>query len=173
MYGSTDLLLDLDHFFNFLILYTVGRTLWTGDQPVAMPLPTHRTTQTQNKPHRHPCVSGIRTHDPSVWASEDSSCLRQRGHCDRQMVDIIFENYVQCCGNSEILWNSIFVLLAQLNVSLLNCCCPGFLYICYILRLFRISIFNLNFVCQSCYLLKIRKILLMCCYKIILWKFIS
>jgi hypothetical protein len=32
---------------SFLILYTVGRTPWTGDQPVARPLPTHRTTQTQ------------------------------------------------------------------------------------------------------------------------------
>jgi hypothetical protein len=29
-------------------------------------------------------VSGIRTHDPSVRASEDSSCLRPRGHCDQQ-----------------------------------------------------------------------------------------
>jgi hypothetical protein len=35
--------------FSFLILYTVGRTPWTGDQPVARPLPTHRTTQTQYK----------------------------------------------------------------------------------------------------------------------------
>jgi hypothetical protein len=42
-YGSTGSL------FSFLILYTVGRTPWTGDQPVARPLPTHRTTQTQNK----------------------------------------------------------------------------------------------------------------------------
>jgi hypothetical protein len=41
--------LDLGRFFNFLILYTVGRTPWTGDQPVARLLPTHRTTQTQNK----------------------------------------------------------------------------------------------------------------------------
>jgi hypothetical protein len=40
--------LDLDRFFTFLILYTVGRTLWTGDELVARPLPTHRTTQTQN-----------------------------------------------------------------------------------------------------------------------------
>jgi hypothetical protein len=32
-----------------LILYTVGRTPWTGDQPVARPLPTHRATQIQNK----------------------------------------------------------------------------------------------------------------------------
>jgi hypothetical protein len=36
-------------FFSFLIIYTVGRTPWTGDQPVARPLSAHRTTQTQNK----------------------------------------------------------------------------------------------------------------------------
>jgi hypothetical protein len=35
--------------FSSLILYTVGRAPWTGDQPVARPLPIHRTTQTQNK----------------------------------------------------------------------------------------------------------------------------
>jgi hypothetical protein len=40
---------DLGRFFSSLILYTVSRTSWTGDQPVARPLPTHRTTQTQNK----------------------------------------------------------------------------------------------------------------------------
>jgi hypothetical protein len=34
-------------FFRFLILYTVGRTFWTGDQPVARPLPTHTPTQTE------------------------------------------------------------------------------------------------------------------------------
>jgi hypothetical protein len=42
-------LLGLGRFFSFLILYTVGRTPWTGDQPVARPLPIHRTTQKQNK----------------------------------------------------------------------------------------------------------------------------
>jgi hypothetical protein len=31
----------------FLDLYTVGRTPWMGDQPVARPLPAHRTTQTE------------------------------------------------------------------------------------------------------------------------------
>jgi hypothetical protein len=34
---------------SFFILYTVGRTPWTGDQPVARPLPTQNKTQTQNK----------------------------------------------------------------------------------------------------------------------------
>jgi hypothetical protein len=38
-------LLDFDRFFSFLILYRVGRTPWTGDQPVESPLPTHRGTQ--------------------------------------------------------------------------------------------------------------------------------
>jgi hypothetical protein len=33
--------------FQFLNLYTVGRTPWTGDQPVARPLPTQRKTQTE------------------------------------------------------------------------------------------------------------------------------
>jgi hypothetical protein len=35
--------------FHFLNLYIVGRTPWSGDQSVARTLPTHRTTQTQNK----------------------------------------------------------------------------------------------------------------------------
>jgi hypothetical protein len=48
--------------------YTDGRTTWTSEHPVARPLPTHRTTQTQASMS----LSGIRTHNPSVGASEDS-----------------------------------------------------------------------------------------------------
>jgi hypothetical protein len=47
-------LLDLGRFFSFLILYTVGGTPWTGDQPDARLLPTHRTAQTQNKRTQRP-----------------------------------------------------------------------------------------------------------------------
>jgi hypothetical protein len=36
-------------YFSSLFFYTVGRTHWTGDQPVARSLPTHRTAQTQNE----------------------------------------------------------------------------------------------------------------------------
>jgi hypothetical protein len=71
----------------FRIHFTEGRTPWRSDQLVAMSLPTHRTTQTQNKRIHTPniyALSGIRTHDPSVRTSEDSSCLRRRGYCDRQ-----------------------------------------------------------------------------------------
>jgi hypothetical protein len=41
LYGP---LLGPGRFFSFVILYTVSRTPWTGDLPVARPLPTHRTT---------------------------------------------------------------------------------------------------------------------------------
>jgi hypothetical protein len=42
-------LVGLGRVLSFLILCTVGRTPWTGDQAVSRPLPIHRTTQTQNK----------------------------------------------------------------------------------------------------------------------------
>jgi hypothetical protein len=74
--------------FSFKIIFTDGRTPWTSDQLVARPLPKHTTAQTQNKhihtPNIH-ALSGIRTQDPSVRASEDSSCLRPLGYCDRQL----------------------------------------------------------------------------------------
>jgi hypothetical protein len=43
----------------FLGPWTLFQFPWTGDQPVARPLPTHRTTQTQNKriQYRHPCLN--------------------------------------------------------------------------------------------------------------------
>jgi hypothetical protein len=73
-------------FLSFLILYTVGRTPWTGDQPVARSLPTH-TERHKHRINAHDrdihTLSGIRTHDRSFRASEDSACLRPRGHCDR------------------------------------------------------------------------------------------
>jgi hypothetical protein len=43
-------------------------------------------TRTQNKRIHTPniyALSGIRAHDPSVRASENSSCLRPLGYCDR------------------------------------------------------------------------------------------
>jgi hypothetical protein len=46
--GST-LWLGPGQFFSFVILCTVNRTPWKWDQPVARPLPAHRTAQTRNK----------------------------------------------------------------------------------------------------------------------------
>jgi hypothetical protein len=65
-----------------LIIFTEGRTPWTGDQLVARPLPKHRATQTQNKsihtPNIH-ALCGIQTHDPGFRASKETTCLRNRG----------------------------------------------------------------------------------------------
>jgi hypothetical protein len=48
-FGSTAFSLGPRLLFSLLILYTDGRTPWTENQTVARLLPTHSTTQTQNK----------------------------------------------------------------------------------------------------------------------------
>jgi hypothetical protein len=58
--------------------YTDGRILWTIGQPVARPLPIHRTKQT----HTYPYLEWDSNPRSQVRASEDSSCLRPRDHCD-------------------------------------------------------------------------------------------
>jgi hypothetical protein len=83
VYGSTVLLLDLGGFLSLLILYTVGRTPCTGDQAIA-------------KPYLHTdihALSGNRTYDPSVRASEDSSCLRPLGYNDRTALTLLNIKY--------------------------------------------------------------------------------
>jgi hypothetical protein len=96
IYVSIVLLLDLGRFFSFLILYTVGRTSWTGDQPVARPLPTHRTTQTQNK--RTETSMPWMGFEPTIPAFERAKTVhawdRVAGHCDRQGLKLV----------TDILW---------------------------------------------------------------------
>jgi hypothetical protein len=58
--------------FQFLILYTVGRTPWTGDQPVTRPLPTHRINA-----HGYQCL------ECDSNPRSQCSSLRPRGPCDR------------------------------------------------------------------------------------------
>jgi hypothetical protein len=62
--------------------------------------------------HRHPC---LRTHDPSVRASEDSSCLRTRGYCDRHFRHICNPQ----CTNTVSLYRYITSrnMLPWLNVT--------------------------------------------------------
>jgi hypothetical protein len=63
---------------------TVCRNLWTRDQPVAS-----TATYTQNNTNAEytrmdiRALNRIRTHDPSVRASQDSSCLTLRRHWDQ------------------------------------------------------------------------------------------
>jgi hypothetical protein len=46
--NSSTALANLGRFFSFLIHTQWVGLLWTGDQPIPRPPPTHRTTQTQN-----------------------------------------------------------------------------------------------------------------------------
>jgi hypothetical protein len=65
-------------YFQFSNLYAARTTLCMGDQPVARPLPTHRTTQTRNERTQTSIASsGIRTYDRSFGATEDGSCPRR------------------------------------------------------------------------------------------------
>jgi hypothetical protein len=68
--------------FSFLILYSVGRTPWTGYQPVARQVSTNRKTQTQYKRTQisMPWV-GFETAVPAFQREKTGSCLR-RCHCD-------------------------------------------------------------------------------------------
>jgi hypothetical protein len=55
-------------------------------------------------------LTGIRIHVLSVRASEDSSCLRPRGHCDQQE-----KVYIYFCGSTAQFW--ALVALMKLSVS--------------------------------------------------------
>jgi hypothetical protein len=77
------------------LFYAEGRTPWTSDQPVARPLPTQDNTYTDIH-----ALSGIRTHDPSVRESEDSSFLRPLGHCDRFACIYFFYFYLPRCSHT-------------------------------------------------------------------------
>jgi len=42
----------------------------------------HKTTQHRKMQIHIHALSGIQTHNPSVWAAEDSTCLRLLSHWD-------------------------------------------------------------------------------------------
>jgi hypothetical protein len=88
------------------ISYTDGKTAWTNDQPVARTLPIHRTTQTQNKRTHIHALIGIRIHDSSVRASEDSAHLRLRSHHDRY----IYFN-TRGCFRLTCFWANMYCIL--------------------------------------------------------------
>jgi hypothetical protein len=87
--------------FQFLNPYRVGRTPWTGDEPVSRSLPTHRT-RTQNKGPDIHASKGIRSYDPSVRASENGSWLSPRFQCDQQSYNPTLYNYGVKRGNKSI-----------------------------------------------------------------------
>jgi hypothetical protein len=78
-------LLGPDLFFSFVIFFT--QTIGLLGRVISPSQGRYRHTwQQKHKINAHThihALSGIRTYDPSVRASEDSSYLRPRGHCDR------------------------------------------------------------------------------------------
>jgi hypothetical protein len=74
-------LLDLGRFFSFLIFYTICRTHWMGDQPVAKPPPAHWTAQTRNK-RTETSVPWV-GFEPMIPVFEQAKSLRPRCHCVR------------------------------------------------------------------------------------------
>jgi hypothetical protein len=80
--------------YSFLIFYTVGKTPWTSDQPrrkaATYTQDSTNTEQTHTDIH---ASNEILSHDPSVRANEDISCLRSRGHCDRSTFSLEIKNY--------------------------------------------------------------------------------
>jgi hypothetical protein len=73
----------LGSFFSILILYTVGRTHWTGiSQSQICYLHTEQLKHRINA-NRHQCPEWDSNPDSNVRAGEDGLWLRSRGHCDR------------------------------------------------------------------------------------------
>jgi hypothetical protein len=67
------------------MLYAVGGAPWTGISP-SQGLYLHIEHKHRINAHTDiHALSEIRTHDHSVPVSEDGSCLRWRGNCDRHI----------------------------------------------------------------------------------------
>jgi hypothetical protein len=77
-------LMDLSRFFSFSICtQLVGLFEWGISPSQGRHLHTEKHKHKINA-HGHSCLSEIWTHDPSVRAGEDGSCLRPRGQSDRR-----------------------------------------------------------------------------------------
>jgi hypothetical protein len=97
-----------------LILYTVGRTPWKGDQPVARPLPTQRTTQTENK-HTH--ISMLREgFEPTTPVFERAKTVPALDHATTVIS-------ICCCGNLKYAHSLCFVLFPILQSSTTTVVC--------------------------------------------------
>jgi hypothetical protein len=65
-------------------------------------------------------LSGIRTHDPSVRASEDSSYLRPRGHCDWHYAIIQF--LILRSGTGKLLHGTCSTIQTTTDLPLRSSC---------------------------------------------------
>jgi hypothetical protein len=78
--------------FSFLIYTQSVGLLGRGISPLQGRY-LHTEQNKQNKStQKHPCLEWDLTHDPSVRAGEDSSCLNPLGHCGRHVEDMEPQN---------------------------------------------------------------------------------
>jgi hypothetical protein len=119
-------------FFSFVIyFYTDGRTPWTEDQPVEGRYIHRGQHKHRIKSHNTDihALSGIRTHDTSIRASEESSWLWLRGHCDRHTVfkHCNFIKYLLKCGIRCPAFGSLYVGISYVVIccSYRRCCTTG------------------------------------------------
>jgi hypothetical protein len=114
------------------LFYTDGRTPWTS----VTSLSQGRYLRTGQHKHRinaytyiH-ALNDIRTHDPSVRASEDSPCLRPRCHRDRYISEdstLKFWNFcninaytilpVGLCYFTQLKFSSVYIIPLQIFIS--------------------------------------------------------
>jgi hypothetical protein len=71
----------------FLVSSSYAQSVWILGRGISMSQGLYlHTEQHKHRINTHNtdihALSGIRTHDPNVRASEDSSCFRPRGHCE-------------------------------------------------------------------------------------------
>jgi hypothetical protein len=71
-------------FLSFLVLYTVGRTPWTGDQPVAWPLPTRNTSQAQNK-HTNAMHRAAGKGSSCLWSPQSALTCKNCAFCPKSV----------------------------------------------------------------------------------------
>jgi hypothetical protein len=81
-----------------------------GNQPIVRPLPTLRTTQTQNKRTQTSMPRVGFEHKIPVFGRADISCLRPRGHCDWFHCNYVLVLKIRIC----------FQLNLKINGNLLN-----------------------------------------------------
>jgi hypothetical protein len=92
---------DLGRFFSFFICTQSAGLLGQGISPRKVAPYTYSNTNTEWTHTDIHDSSGILTHDPTVRAGEDGSCLRLRGHCDRLTISARHLKFGMARGTEE------------------------------------------------------------------------
>jgi hypothetical protein len=98
-------LLGPGFFFSFVIYFTqtVGLLEWVISPSQGRYLKTGQHKHREKAYTNIHVLSGIRTHDPSFRASEDSSCLRSHCHCDQHSHTSNLTNFLVSVRHSTVL----------------------------------------------------------------------